>query len=273
MRPLTPEGQQKINEIAQRYRLSDQAVLLMLDAVSMGGGTMAQFNISELGGGGQWMQGGMTMVGDMFNYSLKNTVNNLCAELSQLLYSQNIFEVVPINTQNGMMGQNYGSWWPTEFGSPSSSGGQNNMRYAYFPNPVNRLAVDINGSLSIYDTFNYNISGVSQQQSGSGYTLSFSSQMGTLDITNLPIISPQSNNNNPVVQETPQYVEPAPVFIPEPQQLIKDPEPMMAQNNMASSSAEEDIIKNIERLAGLMQKGIVSEEEFNTKKRELLARL
>jgi len=34
------------------------------------------------------MRGGMTMVGDMFNNSLKATVDNLCTELSNLLARQ-----------------------------------------------------------------------------------------------------------------------------------------------------------------------------------------
>ena len=37
------------------------------------------------------MRGGMTMVGDMFNYSLKATVNGLCSELSSLLGSRATF--------------------------------------------------------------------------------------------------------------------------------------------------------------------------------------
>jgi hypothetical protein len=42
-------------------------VRTLLFAVSAGGGTLAQFDHAELGGSGQWMSGGMTMVGDMFN--------------------------------------------------------------------------------------------------------------------------------------------------------------------------------------------------------------
>ena len=34
------------------------------------------------------MQGGMTMVGDMFNHGLKAKVDNLCTELSRLLAQQ-----------------------------------------------------------------------------------------------------------------------------------------------------------------------------------------
>jgi hypothetical protein len=46
---------------------------------------MAQFDHRELGGAGQWMPGGMTMVGDMFNHGLKAKVDGLCSELSQIL--------------------------------------------------------------------------------------------------------------------------------------------------------------------------------------------
>jgi hypothetical protein len=89
MQAFTNHGQSVINDLAQRYGLSRDAVTNMLYAVMNGNGTMAQFNISELGRSGQWMQGGMTMVGDMFNYNLKTTVNNLCSELSNILSNQN----------------------------------------------------------------------------------------------------------------------------------------------------------------------------------------
>jgi hypothetical protein len=50
---------------------------------------MAQFNVPEFGGSGQWMRGGMmTAAGDMFNNSMKATIDNLCSELSNLLASQ-----------------------------------------------------------------------------------------------------------------------------------------------------------------------------------------
>jgi hypothetical protein len=52
--------------------------MTLLQAVVNGNGTMAQLGNWELGGNGQWMQGGMTMVGDMFNYGLKAKV---CTEV------------------------------------------------------------------------------------------------------------------------------------------------------------------------------------------------
>jgi hypothetical protein len=70
------------------------------------------------------------------------------------------------------------NWWPADLGVPSSVGAQNEVRYAYFP-ATQRLAVDINGNVTVYDTRGYQISGFSQQQSGSG-SLSFSSSWATL---------------------------------------------------------------------------------------------
>jgi hypothetical protein len=60
----------------------------MLESVIRGNGSMAQFNHPEFGGSGQWMQGGMTMVSDMFNNYLRGRVDGLCSELSRLMANQ-----------------------------------------------------------------------------------------------------------------------------------------------------------------------------------------
>src|SRR3984957_6631997 len=164
--------------------------MTLLFAVSAGGGSMAQFYHSGLGGGGQWMRGGMTMVGDMFNHGLQATVSGICSELSSLLSSQQVFVPLPPNAGGG---GGYGgvgnSWWPAELGSPSSSGGQNDSRYAYFPQ-TQRLAIDRGGQLTIYNTLDHQIGGVQQQQGGPYGSLSFSSQFGTFTVDSLPIVSP-----------------------------------------------------------------------------------
>jgi hypothetical protein len=71
---LTDQGLQKINDLAQHYGVSADAVMTLLQALLNSKGTMAQFDHRELGGAGQWMPGGMTMVGDMFNHGLKAKV-------------------------------------------------------------------------------------------------------------------------------------------------------------------------------------------------------
>lgn len=195
MQELTPAAEQTVNTLADRYRVSHDAVRALLSAVVNGGGTMAQFYIPELGGGGQWMRGGMTMVGDMFNQGLQSTVAGLCSELSSLLASQEVFVPVRQAPQRHPSGfPSYGNasqWWPTELGNPSSSGGQNDSRYAYFP-AARRLALEVGGVITIYDTLDHQIGGVQQQQGGSSGSQSFTSQFGTFTVSSLPIVSGSS---------------------------------------------------------------------------------
>jgi hypothetical protein len=250
MQQLTPAGQNFVNSVAQRYNLSLDAVIHMLVAVNNGGGTMAQFNCPELGGGGQWMQGGMTMVGDMFNYGLKATVDNLCRELANGLVNMQVFPIIPAGTPGSAQ------WWPADLGAPFSSGAQNNSRYAVFPH---RLAVENNGQVTVYDTLDHNIGGVSQQQGGDN-SLSFSSQYGTLSVASLPILS-GGTFSAPVTN---------PNFIAPNIQNVPINTSINAPINTQSSS---DFIELIEGLAKLLQSGVLSQQEFDTKKSEILSRI
>jgi hypothetical protein len=270
LQQLTEQGRQRIEELAQRYSVSTDAVMTLLQALVNSNGTMAQFSHWELGGNGQWMLGGMTMVGDMFNYGLKAKVDGLCSELSQLL-AQQPFVPFPASFQSqsqggGQPGGGVGAasislfvpeapgrpsrqWWPAELGFPNGSGGQNQVRYAYF-NTAHRLAVELNGRVTVYDSLDHQIGGVSQQQ-GSGGSLTFTSQYGTVSVSSLPIVS---------VDGVPSDVPPP---APAPQ----------AERAHAATAQETDIFAKIERLADLQKKGILSSEEFAAKKAELLSRL
>lgn len=272
MQAFTEQGQGIINDLSQRYGVSTDAITHMLYAVMNGSGTMAQFNIPELGGSGQWMQGGMTMVGDMFNYGLQNTVNNLCNELSNILANQSQQLFMPANSQSQYQGNsqqqdifgqsslfvshsgNFGNWWPNDLGIAASTGAQNNIRYAYFP-ATQRLAVDVNGRVTVYDTLDHQIGGVSQQQGG-GSSLTFTSQYGTVQMDSLPVVSSDGSAPQPPVQ---------------------NPQPASGQARAPlttiQGASESDIFGLIEKLADLKQKGVLSEEEFTAKKAELLQRL
>lgn len=270
MQRLTAQGQQIIANIAQRYGVSTDAVITLLSALLAGHATMAQFTHPELGGSGQWMQGGMTMVGDMFNQALKAKVDGVCSELAQLLAQQP--DVLP--SMSSQLPKQAGRqpsgpevslfvpaasgttshWWPAALGMPSSSGAQHNLQYAYFP-ASRRLAIAINGRVTVYDTREHQISGVSQQQ-GAGASLTFSSQCGVVELASLPIVS---------IDGIPQEEMPA---APEQGAALSAPvEPSQAK------PVQEDIITTIERLAALQQKGILSEAEFASTKAELLKRL
>jgi hypothetical protein len=279
MQNLTPSGQQLVNDLSNRYHISPQAVVHMLVAVNNGGGSMAQFNCPELGGGGQWMRGGMTMVGDMFNHGLKMTVDNLCSELANGLANMQVFPAI----KPGTPGSN--QWWPQGLGAPFSSGSQNNTRYAVFPN---RLAVELNGQVTVYDTLNHSIGGVSQQQGGDN-SLTFSSQFGTVAVSSLPIVSgpgipaaPQTNFAQPQNtgnQSQSQSNQPPQPIRNNQQSSMNSTQSAPASNNPQHSTAgynsasANDVFELIGKLASLRDAGALTDEEFNSKKSELLSRI
>ena len=281
---LTTQGSQRIEEIAQRYHLSVEAVMTMLQAVMNGNGTMAQFSHPELGGTGQWMQGGMTMVGDMFNYTLKALVDNLCTELSGLLVSQPLLmPAAPSQSQTQGAdgdevslfvsdGGHSAGWWPTELGMPSATGSQNNLRYAIFP-ASHRLVTDINGQITVYDTLNHQIGGVGQQQ-GQGASFTFTSQFGLVRIADLPIVSGvgglTGTNSPPSADQGSADVGQS---FAAPMSSQAGPGPMPTSPMHTAREEEIDVFTKIERLAELHQRGILSNEEFVAKKTELLDRL
>lgn len=195
MTKLTPEGQELVKQLAQRYQVSSEAVQALLEAMIKGNGTMAQFNHPDLGGSGQWMPNGMVMIGDMFNQNLKNTVTNLGNDLSTALANgSKLVETTAESAKSTATASDSKSspsssnqWWPSDLGSPSTSGAQNQTRYAWFPSTA-RLAIEQDGKVTLYDTQDHQITGVSQQQDGSGYKLSFTSQHGSIKVESLPVV-------------------------------------------------------------------------------------
>ena len=294
MRPLSPAGQQAIHDLAQRHGFSPAAVHCMLEAVIHGNGSMAQFNHPEFGGSGQWMSGGMTMVSDLFNHALKSRVDGLCNELSNLIAQQpgliqsGSFQSQSQSGGHGQQQASYGGgqqqnsgggqqqqdgtgpvgpvslfvppaadaagdWWGDSLRWPNSTGAQNGVRYAYFAQ-ARRLAIEVGGRVTIYDTLDHQIGGFSQQQ-GYGGSLTFSSQYGLVEVASLPIVS---------VDGVPPSEAPTEWA----------PPPAPSDNNPVSPSrGGDDLFALIERLADLRAKGILNDEEFAAKKQELLSRL
>ena len=115
MQELTPRGRQRVEELRQQHRFSSEAVADLVRALVAGRGTMAQFDHPELGGRGQWVQGGMIMIGDMFNHALKARVDALCAGLAGIVRE----EAAP-GLQAG--GRSSEAWWPEGLGVPASAG-------------------------------------------------------------------------------------------------------------------------------------------------------
>jgi hypothetical protein len=272
MRPLTPQGQNTIENLAQRYGVSTGAVMAMLKALIEGNGTMAQFSHPEFGGMGQWTKGGMTMVGDMFNHALKAKVDSLCLELADLLSQEpGLMRRSGHQSQSQSQGSHgrgdvslflssgggwRGDWWPAELGAPAATGSQNQVRYAFFP-ATRRLAIEVRGHLTVYDTEDHQITGVSQQQSRDA-PLTFISQKGLVRVADLRVVSTAIGSNAP--EETTPVAERA-------ADAAARPTPT------ADAPPGDDIFFKIERLADLLKTGLLSEEEFAAKKSELLSRL
>lgn len=286
MRQLTAEGQNIVQELSARHGFSADAVAHMLFAVLNGNGSMAQFQHPEFAGSGQWMRGGMIMLGDMFNGYLKGRVDSLCSELANVLANQpGLLQGGSFQSQSqggsSQQHQATGSWgpsslfvpdpednwWPSALGAPSATGAQNNVRYAYFAQQ-RRLAVKTGGQVWVYDTLDHQIGGFAQQQ-GMGGSITFSSQYGTVDLSRLPVAL---RNGQPVSQPS------APSA---PQHPASSAAPAVSSPQVASSSSTaaphaispSEVISALEKLGELEAKGILTKEEFATKKAQLLSRL
>ncbi|HEY9732182.1 MAG TPA: hypothetical protein V6C89_09725 [Drouetiella sp.] len=176
-------------EVAERNGFTVEATRNVFEAMRKSGGHMCQFNHPELGGLGQWASGQL-MIGDMFNTALRSRVGKLCSELSAIAQAADMNPgdiVVRADIRDsGASGDSPTAqkWWPEKLGVPSTTGSQNRSRYAYFPES-NRLAIDQNGKVTIYDTGKHKIHGVSQSQ-GSISDLLFESQVGPVALSSLP---------------------------------------------------------------------------------------
>jgi len=265
MADMSAQRQKLIASLATRTGFSEEAVTHMIMAVLSGNGSMAQFSHPEFGGSGQWMRGGMLMIGDMFNQQLKGRVDGLCTDIAQVLVDQpglfpsGLFQAGSSQSQSQGDGaksrgtdlesflashSHTSQWYPAELGTPTSSGSQNSMRYAYFADQ-RRLAVDAGGVVSVYDTRDHRIGGFSQQQ-GDASTFTFTSQKGPVSVAALPLVLRKG--------------EPA------------TPQPATSSETVRPSDAS-SVYEAIERLAALKSKGILTEDEYASKKTELLGRI
>jgi hypothetical protein len=265
MAELSAEGRRIVGEVAVRHGVSAATAEALLSALLAGGGSQAQFNLPELGGMGQWSRGGMVMVGDMFNNALKARVDALCSELAGLAGVAGTFAPAQAQSQSQGGGASLfvagsggaGGWWPAELGTPSSTGAQNDMRYAFFP-AAHRLAIGIGRQVTVYDTGDHRLGGFSQQQSGDR-SLSFTSQHGLVRVADLEVVAASKPATEPARPAPRQSAAPASPSPPEPPR--------------APGAPEEDVFGKIERLADLHARGILTPQEFEAKKSELLGRL
>lgn len=254
MKTTSGAGSPAIEQIAQRHGFSVEATRHMLDAVRRGNGSMAQFSHAEFAGSGQWMRDGMTMVSDLFNHDLKRRVAALCEELAGVVSGEARQADRP--AQPASSSSTSADWWAGDLGRPNSTGSQNDMRYAWFAD-ARRLVIRRGGEVAVYDTQDHRISGVSQQQGGAD-SVSFSSQHGPVSLDSLPRVDASTA---------------APPARAELRATRTTSTAGAAADSPAGKPSSGDPIALIEQLATLRDKGVLSAEEFNAKKAELLGRL
>jgi len=254
MPTLTPDGQRLVQELARRHGFGEEAISHMLDAVAAGHGRMAQFSHPEFGGSGQWMSGGMLMLGSLFDQELKGRVGALCKELAGAPDA-----ILASSTSSGS-----NAWWPSGLGTPSASGSQGAMRYAYFADAC-RLAVEAGGEVCVRDTLDHRIGGFSQQQGGTG-SLSMSSQHGAVELETLPVVSDEDVAGRSSAQLGPGTA-------PVPDAGARAAPSVTAASTDGVDAADADPLRLIERLGRLHEQGFLTSEEFSAKKQELLQRL
>ena len=291
MPELSSDGRKIADDLARRHGVGSDAVAALLYALELGNGTQAQFNHPDLGGMGQWSQGGMIMVGDMFNQGLKHRVDALCSEIASLLRNQPPLHQPDARSSQSQSqsggstgvslfirgsGHSSNNWWPVELGSPASTGSQNNLNYACFP-LSRRLAIQQDDRVSVYDTGEHRITGFSQQQSGD-QSLTFTSQLGLVRVADLPLVvggvpdlaEPSTTRVSEPARTTQPTTHPTPVVALPP---VPVPSPVVTLAAAPMTASTEGILMTIERLADLRQKNILTEAEFAAKKAELLSRL
>lgn len=240
---------------------------MLFDAMVAGGGSQAQFDHPDLGGMGQWSRGGMLMVGDMFNNGLKAKIGALAQDLAMLVDRETGLDA---NADGASLFAGDAGRWPAGLGRPSSTGSQNDMHYAVFPD-TGRLAIAVGGRITVYDTADHRIGGLSQQQGGD-QRMAFTSQHGPICLESLHILShegvtvPEGNDltkgDDAEVPTSLREAEP-----------VDKPLPTAHASSVIAPDDHGVIFAKLEGLADLHRKGILSAEEYAAKKADLLGRL
>lgn len=274
----TPAAQPHIDTLAQRHAFSETAIAHLLTAVADGQTQMAEFDHPDFGGPGMWMAGGMLMLSRPNDHRLKARVEALCEELGALLRAEpglventsirrsTVAAVSQSQSQHSSgtpshdnarhratsAARSADSGWPSALGTPNVTGAQNGLSYAWSADTA-RLAIDDGATITLYDTGDHQINGVSQQQSDAHGSLTLTSQHGAVVLSDLPTIDTATAGAD------------RPTHPPESAST--------SSRTPAPDHGHDDIFTAIERLGELRARDLITEDEFSAKKTELLARL
>lgn len=259
----TTETTDDLAVLARETGFSTAAVDAMRRAIARGGGRMAQFDHPEFGGPGQWMRGGMLMLGVPDDRRLHQRVDALCEALAATADGVRDRHVDRWPASRPWPSQSSGpdrpapdtggAWWPASLGDPDASGGQDGSGYAWFA-ASRRLAVQAGGRVTVHDTGEHRLVGVSQTQGGAE-AMVFTGDRGPIDVARLPIVPVDADLGAGRAAER----------TPSPATGRVAPEP--------ATGPAIDPFAALEKLAALHARGIVDDGEYAAKKAELLRRI
>ncbi|RJS93740.1 SHOCT domain-containing protein [Salinisphaera sp. Q1T1-3] len=251
----TMPSRRTLADLSARFDFSEAAVAHLARAVEAGGGDMAMFDHPEFCGPGQWMRGGLILITDPSDTGRKHRIDALCNALSALRSGDD----EPIRTSRvaeprgvDVSATRPAVWWPAALGQPSAMGEQDDLCYAYFDRQ-RRLVVQRAGAITVYDTGDHRITGISQSQQGRHQSVIFTSQYGEVPLGTLP--------RAPVATEADDDLPPEPAARTTTTEADRPALPGT------------DIFDAIERLGALRDRGLLTEAEFAAKKQALLSRL
>lgn len=291
MRQLSAAGQQLISDIAQRHGFSVDGTISMLDAVINGNGSMAQFSHPDFSGSGQWMRGGMTMVSDMFNNSLKGRVDALCSELANLVANQpDLVRSSSFQSQSQGGSGAYGQ-------QQTSHGGQNTnqsigqggsaLQGGHGFGPASLFVPPAPGTSGDWWPADLRWPDSTGSQNGVRYAYFSQARRLVIDIGGTVTVYDtldhriggfsQQQSVGGTLGFNSQYGLIDVTSLPVISSNGRPPQPAAAPSfspaPAAAGGRDGDIFASIERLAELHAKGVLNDNEFSAKKAELLSRL
>lgn len=93
----------------------------------------------------------------------------------------------PMRPTRPMAALHSNSWWPADFGIPTTSGSTEHLRYAYFP-AKHRLVIERGGKVAVYDTGDYQFRGALQASGADKSSLSFMTQRQRVQLEELRVV-------------------------------------------------------------------------------------